>query len=567
MDIIKVFSEASKQWSITIRGTPEAPLFKANDIGVVLELTNIKKTLASPDFPADYKVITAIPSRGGEQQTLFLTTRGLYHMLFLSRKPMAKTFQRWVFDVIEEIRQTGKYEMDQRLLKLETENSLLKAKVEKKEDFVYAYKNDRREPNDRCQVKIGKTWDATQREATHGCSSAFGRMELVVRVPREHRDTVETLIKLLLKPTGTLVARENYLMNLDTAKLIVRLAADLVQIAAEDNHDALQHLVESSNWDLRGEGAPLPERPATTDVNGVCNMETLQTSLVAIQEELQSLKRVRSGSEDTIQDEVPPTVVLEDRRRKLPRTSGCPNADPQFQRAWDFPRFIQECCEVDPDAQEVGAAVMGRHRVWAQMTSIQLGHDLNDYLRTKFKAIRYSVAGAARHGFQGLRVLPVQRPQTAVPSRAELFLRACCEDASASRLFDSDMKEAYTAWRKCEDANFVESGSELRAVHKYLADCYYRENSMWRSEAKVSEAGYYGICLEGEAEKYMRRLPSRGCQTIIRRHPDTGDIHPGWEKVSEAAAALDISTSMVGYNIRKKKIIDGFLLEYGSTDT
>ena len=43
---------------------------------------------------------------------------------FMSRKPFARPFQKWVAKVVKEIRLTGKYEMEQRLTEAAQEHQL-----------------------------------------------------------------------------------------------------------------------------------------------------------------------------------------------------------------------------------------------------------------------------------------------------------------------------------------------------------------------------------------------------------------------------------------------------------
>ena len=51
----------------------------------------------------------------GQRNALFLTEIGLYRLLGMSRKPLARPFQKWVAKTIKEIRLTGKYELERTL--------------------------------------------------------------------------------------------------------------------------------------------------------------------------------------------------------------------------------------------------------------------------------------------------------------------------------------------------------------------------------------------------------------------------------------------------------------------
>jgi len=148
MDILKAFNLDDKEVHINISGTQDDPLFQANQIGTLLGLTNIRATLR--DFDEDEKVVNTIYTIRGNQETTFLTEIGLYKLLGMSRKPIAKVFQKWVIQVVKEIRQKGKYELQQqneinkKLAKhqerLSIHNKLLSAFDKKNIVYTFVYK-------------------------------------------------------------------------------------------------------------------------------------------------------------------------------------------------------------------------------------------------------------------------------------------------------------------------------------------------------------------------------------------------------------------------------------------
>ena len=113
MEIIKAFNSNNLHTEIIIKGTPDKPLFRASDIGIVLEISQIRSVIR--DFNETEKVVHSMHTHGGTQEVTFLTAKGLYKVLFKSRKPIAEQFQNWVCDVIEEIRLTGKYDLEKQL--------------------------------------------------------------------------------------------------------------------------------------------------------------------------------------------------------------------------------------------------------------------------------------------------------------------------------------------------------------------------------------------------------------------------------------------------------------------
>ena len=119
MDIVKAFNTNDLHTEIVIKGTVNDPLFRASDIGVVLELSNIRMSIA--DFDESEKVVSTTDTLGGTQEVTFLTEKGLYKVLFRSRKPIAQKFQNWVCEVIKEIRVTGIYNMQKEIDKKQEE--------------------------------------------------------------------------------------------------------------------------------------------------------------------------------------------------------------------------------------------------------------------------------------------------------------------------------------------------------------------------------------------------------------------------------------------------------------
>ncbi|QYB17386.1 hypothetical protein PV-S19_0022 [Pacmanvirus S19] len=109
MEIIEVTKELFENNHVRILGTFEEPLFVANDIGAVLEIKKISEGLR--DYDDTEKVLNTIQTPGGNQQMTLLTEKGLYRLLYASRKPLAKKFQNWVYHVLHDVRTKGKYEL------------------------------------------------------------------------------------------------------------------------------------------------------------------------------------------------------------------------------------------------------------------------------------------------------------------------------------------------------------------------------------------------------------------------------------------------------------------------
>jgi prophage antirepressor-like protein len=94
MSDLSVFVFESQQ--VRFVGTPEKPEWVAADVCVILEIKNPSDALAS--FDEDERGLANVYTPGDDnplgQEMLTVTEAGLYRLIFKSRKPVAKRFQR-----------------------------------------------------------------------------------------------------------------------------------------------------------------------------------------------------------------------------------------------------------------------------------------------------------------------------------------------------------------------------------------------------------------------------------------------------------------------------------------
>ena len=93
--------------TLCVYGSVENPLFLAKDIADWIEHTDVSMMMRNVDD--DEKVTNIVCTPGGKQECWFLTENGLYEVLMLSRKPIAKEFKKGVKKILREIRQKGYY--------------------------------------------------------------------------------------------------------------------------------------------------------------------------------------------------------------------------------------------------------------------------------------------------------------------------------------------------------------------------------------------------------------------------------------------------------------------------
>ena len=106
---LQVFYNESENVSIRTTMIDDEPWFVAKDVCMLLDLSNPRDILAKV-LDDDEKGVDTIYTPGGKQQMSIINESGLYHLIFVSRKPEAKTIRRWVTGtVLPSIRRTGGY--------------------------------------------------------------------------------------------------------------------------------------------------------------------------------------------------------------------------------------------------------------------------------------------------------------------------------------------------------------------------------------------------------------------------------------------------------------------------
>jgi prophage antirepressor-like protein len=167
MDLLKIFKLCDGEHEINIQGTIEEPLFQANQIATILEMKNIRTILSG--FDERERLVKEIYTIRGRQKATFLTEVGLYRLISRSNKPIAKPFQKWVMEIVREIRKNGVYklnktnEIDKKLL--EHQNGLkineIFAQTLDNKNVVYLCKI--KETDNKILIKIGSSQNIADR--------------------------------------------------------------------------------------------------------------------------------------------------------------------------------------------------------------------------------------------------------------------------------------------------------------------------------------------------------------------------------------------------------------------
>lgn len=227
--------------NITIYGTYENPLFKANDIGELLDIKNIKDTIKNFNSKQKLGVVLTDP-HGRLQETNMLTEQGLYKILMRSRKPIAEQFQDWVCEVIEEIRKLGKYDLEEQLKLKDIETQKLLEEKEKqlqeKELELVKYKEKVYEEIEKTGhiyviktdggTKVGKTKDAVKKRIKGLQTGNMNDIQVLLDFKTSNADLLERTVHYILERYRCNSNREFFDCDVEFIKTVVETSGKVI---------------------------------------------------------------------------------------------------------------------------------------------------------------------------------------------------------------------------------------------------------------------------------------------------------------------------------------------------
>lgn len=109
MQLAQVFTSPEGREIRTVMRDGE-PWFVAMDVAAHMDIANVRQV----DIDADSRGVCTVYTPSGAQDMVVLSEAGLYQLIFVSRKPEAKAFRKWVTgEVLPAIRKTGSYAIAQ----------------------------------------------------------------------------------------------------------------------------------------------------------------------------------------------------------------------------------------------------------------------------------------------------------------------------------------------------------------------------------------------------------------------------------------------------------------------
>lgn len=224
MDDKQLLIKQFQHFNIEIYGTHEEPLFKAKDIGDLLGIKKIRKTIENLDEQC--KILKGAPSGGGLQEQWFLTEDGLYEILFISKKPIAKEFKKWVRHIIKEIRINSNKQLHENNQQLQKQLEYYKEKTFEQtplDQTIYVMSTDKDNV-----FKIGKTNQHTKSRKSQLQTACVDDINILYEFQTSNSKLLEELVHYSLHKYRSHSGREHFFCNLDFIKMTINICGKFI---------------------------------------------------------------------------------------------------------------------------------------------------------------------------------------------------------------------------------------------------------------------------------------------------------------------------------------------------
>jgi prophage antirepressor-like protein len=483
--------------------------FKASDIGKALNLSNIAVSIQHYD--EDERVIRkAYDTTNREQDTIFLTSQGVYRLLYNSKKELAKKFRKWAGAILDDIIFNESKKLQEQLNQKEIELKRTKkqleltAKLQVKKWYdtepghaVYALKNNSDDPNS--IITIGKSKNIAQRESSYFTHNQQSDMFFIRKC--YNCDLAEKVLHHMLDKYRIDRTREWFTISEKFAKYIINLVCDF-----------LDNFISS-----------IEKLPNTN----------LQNEIDIVSKEFGNKLNSNKNNKTTIKNET------------------------KFEfNELNYDKFIADFCETSDEYYCIPDDILGAYKIWSRINvDTNRKNLLFDYIKPKFqmKKMYYEKYKARINTFVGIRpkIINWEISNDSLKS----FLKEKCDIGYIYKITEKEFINNYTTW-----INRELNSDELINIKAELNNNFYYGNINYSKEKK--KYGYVGFKLK-EAVETIHCLRNKNTKQINKVNIHTKEIEEAFISINEASNKLNINIRTTQSYLKLQKVFDEcYVLHY-----
>ena len=497
--------------------------FKASDIGVALGLSNIRQSIQNYDD--DEQVVRkAYDLRGCLQDTTFLTSQGVYRLLYNSKKEIAKKFRKWAGNILDDI--------------IFNQSQELKKQLEEKENEL---RKTQKQLEQVSKLKVKKWYDTEPGDILYAVVS--------------NKDEESPLVKLGKSKNGAI--RENgYMTHNQNGEMFYIRKCYNCNLAEK----VLFHILDKYRVQNNREWFEISRDLAIYTIDAVCNFLDY---FINFSEELQHSKLLENLniSLDIVKK------LSKDKRRNynkdeikqiIPKAPEIKKSEPSKENVYDFVKFFKDRCEIGDDYECSTYDIYGAYRLWSKIVRIEYKNAFTKYLNDNFKKKRkfFNDIKTSMTMFIGFRVKPFVVTQENIhnlPKYEEFILQNCEFGYNYKISVDNLISEMKSWFNKYPD--YVYNIGEERRFRAYINRHFIRTNMKIPTETGINECnGIWGLKLK--SDKIIRNQHKQHSKKIIKRDINTHEIIEQYDSILMLRDSIKVSYRKINDYITMKIIFD-----------
>ena len=558
--------------------------FKASDVGKVLGIVNIHSTIQNYEEDDERVIRKAYDTEKRIQDTTFLTSQGVYRLLYNSKKEIAKKFRKWAGNILDDIIFNQSKELKRQIeenkillenknkenYQIQAQNAILQIELSEKEKTinVLTKKTNKFKPGQSVYIfrssydnkniyKIGRTKNCNEREYTHKTATFDG--EIVHQVMCSNSCVLERVCHFILDKYRLATKREWFSSNLNTIINAVEYAKLILDLNI--NFENQELLSETKNFI-----DTIKQQTNNTCLNKENNNENevvianetrneIYEEILNINENHNNVNENQNNINENVDENNVSFTEL--------------NVKDYVNNPNDFDKFIKDCCEINDDYSISYTELKNQYKIWSKSANHKQLKMMIEHLKKQFRSTmrRYNPlvsTSKLTNFFNGIKIKDefYNFHVSTKDKIIENYLYHNCQRAPGYRVTINELFKDFENFCK-EHYNFDVSYYYKEKVKAYFDTMFIRlRKGASNLDIDCRLGGWLGVALKSsnEPEPVLNYKP-KNRKVVKAVNVLTQEVVSEWQSVSDASDELKRSRTVVSSIIKRHNVIN-----YNNTD-
>jgi prophage antirepressor-like protein len=522
--------------------------FKASDIGKALGIVNIRSTIQNYDD--DERVVRNVyDPQGTPQDTIFLSSQGVYRLLYNSKKEIAKKFRKWAGNILDDIifnesaelkRQLEEKEKQHQIELQENEKMLLEKETllqESSKQHQIELQEKNKQLSDLQKLKVKKWYNQDPGDMVYAVKINSGLIKIGKTKNIKDREA-----HYVNNQVGNMFHIKKC-FNCDLTEKVLHHILDKHRI--ENNKD------ESTRFDSFA-WFNISDELVIYTIDLVCDF---LDKFINVSEELPQYKIKEFLESCHKTNNVENIEIKESLLNKVVNIES--NED-------KIKKFVDEYCELDENNYVLSYEILGAYRLWSrgftQTDRTQFTQFMKKHYNSRRKYYKeYNNSSLLVYLGIKPKELKVEQENKNILPKYEEFILTECKYNYTYRIRYSDFINEYTNWYTNKYPEYMFSKEEKINMEAYINRHFLKDKINMPGHKNVP--GIWGVQLKSDNSFRIGANPTHR-KEIVKIDCETKQIVEEYKSVIIASEKLNLETNYIRTCIKDKKIIENFMLEY-----